>query len=52
MNQHIWIQKNFSKFFSKKYTNDMSIKSVFDGNYESAIILSSIQCKFFLNSTF
>ena len=26
------------KFFRQKYTNDMSIDSVFDGDHESAII--------------
>ena len=46
----IWAQKLFStsegslvrffrkNYFRQKYTNDMSIVAVFDGDYESAII--------------
>jgi hypothetical protein len=29
-------------FFRQKYTNDMSLDSVFDGDYESAIIFRKI----------
>ena len=55
MIQHIWIKKIFFEiflagiprlflefFFPTKYTIDMYIRSVFDGDYESAIVMYNI----------